>query len=125
MKNLFKYVILIVFLPYSISSQNIDNINVIAPFSEGLAAIQKGNEWAFVDVSGNIIIDFRDDIVSSSNEEYPLFMNNRCLIKKIKNGICYFGYIDKTGKTVIDPMYLNASNFINSKAIVLKLIKSI
>ncbi len=125
MKNLIKYLILLIFLPYALSSQNIENINVIAPFSDGLAAIQKGNEWAFVDMNGKIIIDFRDDIVASSNEEYPLFMNNRCLIKKIKNGISYFGYIDKTGKTVIDPIYLNASNFNNSKAIVLKLLKNV
>jgi len=52
-----------------------------------------------------------------------MFKNNRCLISEIKNGITYFGYIDKTGKTIIAPQFLNASNFYHNKAIALQVLK--
>lgn len=35
----------------------------------------------------------------------------------------YYGYIDKTGKTVITPQFLNANNFQYGKALVLKVEK--
>ena len=88
-----------------------------------MAAIKKGNLWAFIDTNGTMIIDFRDDLISTRIEkgEYPIFKNNRCLISQKKGGITYFGYIDKTGKTVIEPQFLNATHFENNKAVVLKL----
>jgi hypothetical protein len=125
MKNLIKYLILLIFLPYALSSQNIENIEFISPFNEGVAAIKKGNQWAFINLEGNIIIDFRNDLaLTHLDENYPIFKNDRCLITIKKEGISYYGYIDKTGKTVIQPNYLNATHFNNSKAIVLKLIKN-
>jgi hypothetical protein len=42
---------------------------------------------------------------------------------KKQNDISYFGYIDTFGKTVIKPAFLNATNFHNNSAIVLKLNK--
>lgn len=111
------------FVPVLCLAQTIENIDFISPFNEDVAAIKKGELWAFIDTKGTMIIDFRNDLVSTKTEkdEYPIFKNNRCLISQKKDGIAYFGYIDKTGKTVIEPQFLNATHFENNKAVVLKL----
>jgi len=123
MKRMIYQFILLAFVPILCFAQPIENIDFISPFNEDVAAIKKGNLWAFIDTNGTMIIDFRPDLVSTKMEkdEYPIFKNNRCLISQKKDGITYFGYIDKTGKTVIEPQFLNATNFENNKAVVLKL----
>jgi hypothetical protein len=109
-----------------VSAQTLENLDKIAPFNEGLAAVQKNNQWGFINTDGELVIDFRSDLTQSSeNENYPVFKDNRSLITQQKNGITYFGYIDETGATVIEPQYLNATNFMNGRAIVLKLDKII
>jgi hypothetical protein len=124
-----KKVILLFFacliLPLIGITQTLDNLDYVAPVNDGVIAIKKGNQWGFIDETGNIVVNFRDDIVSTegNNISYPIFNNNRCIISQVKDGITYFGYIDKTGKTVIEPQYLNALNFNNEIAIVLELIK--
>ncbi|WP_320815054.1 WG repeat-containing protein [Flavobacterium sp.] len=102
-----------------------ENIDYISPFHNGVSAVKKGNSWGFMDEKGTIVINFRDDLVSTetSNDNYPIFSNERCLIYNEKAGISYFGYIDKFGKTVIEPQFLNATNFNKNAAIVLKLVK--
>jgi hypothetical protein len=102
-----------------------ENIDYISPFYDGVAAVKKGNNWGFMDKKGTIIINFRNDLVPTKldNDNYPIFSNERCLISNQKNGTPYFGYIDKLGKTVIEPQFLNATNFNKNAAIVLKLVK--
>ena len=123
-KRIILFVTILLF-PFFGFSQNIENVDYISPFHDGLAAIKKGNQWAFIDNEGTIIIDFRDDVKTTNieNKNYPIFKNGRCLIMRKKEGIQYFGYIDKSGNTVIDPQYLNATPFNNDLAIVLELIK--
>jgi hypothetical protein len=123
MKRMIFPFILLALAPFFCFAQPIENIDFISPFNEDVAAIKKGNLWAFVDTKGNMIIDFRDDLVSTriEKDDYPIFKNNRCLISQKKDGISYFGYIDKTGKTVIEPQFLNATHFENNKAVVLNL----
>jgi len=101
------------------------NIDYISPFYDDVAAVKKGNNWGFMDKEGTIIVNFRDDLVSSETDKgnYPIFSNERCLIYIEKSGVVYFGYIDKLGKTVIEPQFLNATNFNENAAIVLKLVK--
>jgi len=120
-----KLLITFLLLPLLVMSQTLENIDYIAPFYDGVAAIKKGNEWAFINLAGKIIVDFRSDLVLTKpeNENYPIFNNDRCLIAHQKDGILYYGYIDKTGKTVIVPQFLNATNFKENVAIVLKLVK--
>ena len=115
----------IILVPFFGFAQSLENIDYISPFHDGLAAIKKGNQWAFIDNEGIIAIDYRDDIKVSKieNENYPIFKNGRCLITQTKDDIIYFGYIDKTGNTVIKPQFLNATNFNNNVAIVLELVK--
>lgn len=106
-------------------SQSIEHIDYISPFNEGFAAIKKDGQWAFINIKGVIVVDFRNDLVSteSSDGTYPIFKNDRCLIVEKKNGISYFGFINTTGENVIEPQFLNATNFNKENAIVLELIK--
>jgi len=119
--------LMVMIVPALCFSQPIDNIDYISPFNENIAAIKKGNLWAFIDTSGTMLIDFREDVVvtKNGNEDYPIFNNDRCLISLKKDGISYFGYIDKTGKTVIEPEFLNATPFKNNVAVALKLTEEV
>lgn len=117
--------LLLITLPFYGISQTIENIDYISPFNNELAAIKKGNQWAFINTEGSIVINFRDDLVSTKTNKanYPIFKNNRCLISKKKDGISYFGYIDKSGKTIVEPRFLNATNFNNNIAFALELMR--
>ena len=114
-----------ILIPFFGLTQIIESIDYISPFNDGVAAIKKGNQWAFINEKGTITVSFRNDLVSTKkdNNNYPIFKNNRCLISQEKDGISYFGYIDKSGNTVITPQFLNAFNFNNDVAIVLELVK--
>jgi len=122
MKNL---LIILFIIPAFTLAQTTEELDFVAPLNDGVAAVNKGNSWGFINDKGVIVVAFRDDLVLTETDgyEYPVFKNNRCLISKDKDGIIYFGYIDKTGKVVIEPKFLNASNFNNNKAIVLQIIK--
>lgn len=102
-------------------AQNLTNIDFVSFEHEGMIAIKKGDQWGFINSEGDQTINFRNDLVTTPTDHgsYPIFANGRCLIFKKKEGISYFGYIDTTGKTVIEPTYLNAKNFQNGIAIVL------
>jgi len=125
MKKLRMISCIILMFPFIGLSQTLENLDFVSPFHEDLAAVQKNDQWAFIDRNGDVVINFRSDLVSTKTENgsYPLFSNGRCLIESKKDGISYFGYIDVSGKKSIEPQFLNAKNFHNGKAIVLQLIK--
>ncbi|GAA4272806.1 hypothetical protein GCM10022258_21000 [Aquimarina gracilis] len=113
-------------LPVTGSSQVLENIDQITPFHEDLAAIRKGDKWAFINTKGDVVIDYREDLVISpatENANYPYFSDGKCLIKQKINGVDYYGYIGATGKITIKPQFLNATNFNNGHAIVLRVAK--
>lgn len=125
MKNL---IIIVIFLQFQFVSfaQIFNDVDEVTPFKDELAAIKKGNQWGFVSKEGTLIIDYRNDLVLTKIMDkmgkvstYPAFNNERCLIKKLIGDIYYYGFIDKTGKVVIKPNYLNATNFKNGYAIVI------
>tara|TARA_R110001606_G_scaffold174915_1_gene321531 strand:+ start:415 stop:1029 length:615 start_codon:yes stop_codon:yes gene_type:complete len=120
-----KLLIVLLIIPFIGTAQTLENIDYISPFNDGVAAIKKGNSWAFINQEGQMVVDFRDDLVSTKtdNASYPIFSNDKCLIAHQKDGILYYGYIDKTGKTVITPQFLNAINFEYNKALALKVHK--
>ncbi|HJS00553.1 MAG TPA: WG repeat-containing protein [Flavobacterium sp.] len=120
-----KLLIILLIIPVIAYAQTTEQLDFIAPFSDDVAAVKKGDSWGFINKKGAIVIAFRNDLVLSEIDgyKYPVFKNNRCLISENKNGITYFGYIDKTGEKVIPPKFLNASNFNNNKAIVLEIAK--
>ncbi|WP_439152295.1 WG repeat-containing protein [Winogradskyella sp.] len=115
----------IVCLPILNTAQQIDAVDFISPFYDGVAAVKKNDQWAFINNNGDIMVDFRDDLVltQTADGSYPIFYSGRCLIKERKEGISYFGYIDITGNTIIEPRFLNATNFSYGKALALELIK--
>ncbi|EZH74774.1 hypothetical protein ATO12_08520 [Aquimarina atlantica] len=136
MKNVLILFMSILIFPFSGFTQVLIDIEEITPFHEEVAAIRKGNKWAFINTNGEIIIDYRDDLVWHSNPEattkkksqkqfipYPSFSEGLCMIKQMKNGVYYYGYIDKRGKTSILPEFLNATSFNKGYAIVLKVSK--
>ena len=106
------------------NTQTTENLDYVSTFNEGLAAVKKGNQWAFINTNGQLVINFRIDLVSTESEDgtYPIFKNGRCLIEEKKEGISYYGYIDITGKEIIEPQFLNATNFKDEVAIVIYLV---
>ncbi len=128
MKNIMVLVICFIISSFGYA-QIVTDVDEISPFYEELSAIKKGDQWAFINNKGEKIIDFRSDLVSSRTEDnsadYPLFKEGRCLNRKLKDGVYYYGYIDKNGKQVISSQYLNATNFKNGYAIVIYLEKEV
>ena len=101
--------------------QTIENIDFVSPFHDGLSAVKKGNNWAFIDQNGSIIIDFREDLVKTKTDGgyYPLFSNGKCIIARKKDDILYYGFIDKKGNISIEPQFLNVLNFQGNKTLAL------
>ena len=98
----------------------------IAPFHDGKAAVQKGNEWGFINDKGELIVSFRSDLVPTEKDgvrTYPRFDSGRALIGRDIEGIPHYGYIDMMGSVVVDPVFINASVFRNGHAIALKVNK--
>jgi hypothetical protein len=129
MKRLF-IIMLLLSIPMIGISQTLEDINTptvagldqIGSFSEGLAAVRKGNEWGFINEEGKLIIDFRGDLVWNrvpntaklgvENFGYPQFKNGLCAIKVVKeDGITRYGFLDKKGTIAIPAEFLNVSQF--------------
>ena len=106
-------------------TQSMNDIDFIAPLNDGLIAVKKGNQWAFIDDKGALIIDYRDDLVSTSTDgiSFPIFNDNKCIIKQNIDGIDQYGFIDKSGEIVIEPQFLKVKNFIYGKVVVLRFLK--
>jgi hypothetical protein len=101
------------------SAQQLENIDKIGDFNDGLIAVSKDNSWGFIDLHGTLVIDFRKDVVAAP-EQYPLFSNGLCLIKEMRENVHYYGYINTKGETVIPTVYIVATAFKNGYARVIK-----
>ena len=131
MKN-FIIILICLQLHFVSFAQIFNDIDEVTPFQGDIAAVKKGNQWGFIDKNGTLIIDFRSDFVLTDMQSpkgtissYPVFKNNRCLIKKLINKTYFFGFIDNNGNEIIEPIYLNATNFENGYAIVILASKDI
>lgn len=71
------------------------------PFSEGMAAVQSGGQWGFIDLMGNYLIAPSFLRVGSFVDGLAPAMN--------KEGL--WGYINVRGKYVIDPIFTRAHDF--------------
>lgn len=117
------YVFLIPGVFMGTHAQDFQGLDEIAPFSEGLAGIRKGNEWGFINEQGELVIAFRSDLpwkgedrqagIPPMNSSYPQFKNGLCLISKTleEEGIPVYGFMDTSGQVVIQPEYLNITPF--------------
>jgi hypothetical protein len=127
MRKIISLLLVLLVLPVASYAQSLDGLDFISPFQDGVAAIKKGETWSFINEQGELLFDFRDDLVvpDIKGKKYPVFNSNRCLISLKKEGITYFGYIDKKGKAVLESQFLNATAFKNGKATVVKLYKNV
>ncbi len=121
-------------LAFTMNAQDMKGLDFISPFHDGYAAIQKGEKWAFIDKTGKLVVDFRNDLVVATSAKmeccsmekdanYPIFSDDRSLVKVVKDGIVHYGYIDSEGKMTIDSGFINATHFHDGHAIVLKIHK--
>ena len=79
------------------------------PFSsEGFAAVRKNGKWGFVDITGNLAIEFAYDDALSFGQHLAAF----------KWGDLW-GYINRSGQIVIQPLFIEAKSFANGSAPVL------
>ncbi|MDX1769640.1 MAG: WG repeat-containing protein [Arenibacter troitsensis] len=124
MKNIIITAFAMFMFPNVIHSQTVKNIEEIAPFNEGLAAVRQGNQWGFINEEGQLVINFRNDIYWNqdadtskkdiSGVQYPMFNEGRCLITKIvEDGVPVFGFMDTKGNVVLEPQLLNVYPFKN------------
>ena len=122
MKILF-FNIALLFSTLFVLGQELDSIDEITPFHEGLAAVRIGDQWGFINKEGALVIDFRSDLVWNKEASteinditsivYPRFNNDRCMIRETlkEEGIDVYGFINRKGETVITPEYLNVTEF--------------
>tara|TARA_R110002167_G_scaffold116792_5_gene292235 strand:- start:1315 stop:1944 length:630 start_codon:yes stop_codon:yes gene_type:complete len=123
MKQLRLILALALMSPLYSNSQTLGNIDEIGPFSEDLAAIRKGDQWGFINKEGTLVIDYRNDLYWNENADssksdilgmrYPVFKDGRCIIKQLEGDVPIYGFIDKEGKTIIEPQFLNVTHFEN------------
>lgn len=116
--------------------QELDSVDEIAPFHEGLAAVRIGDQWGFINTDGVLVIDFRSDLVWNKEVRteadditgiaYPRFKDDRCMIKARldEEGIDVYGFINSKGETVITPEYLNVTEFDDGYALGILLTKT-
>jgi hypothetical protein len=114
---------LLTFLSFSCFGQDLKDLDEVTPFSEGLAAVRVGNQWGFINEAGDLVIDFRDDLVWNKFADkerkgiegvrYPRFRDGLCMIREMleEEEIYVYGFIDKTGTVKIKPEYLNVTEF--------------
>lgn len=118
-----KYILAIITILIStvVLAQLPENLDEVTPFNEGLAAVRQGNEWAFIDEDGTVVIDFRNDIywnkeATSADEgvtavRHPHFSDGLCMVVKYVDEIPVYGFIDTKGDLVIEHQFLNVRPF--------------
>ncbi|EAR00083.1 WG repeat-containing protein [Maribacter sp. HTCC2170] len=129
MKNTITFLSLILIIPVLALAQTVNTVfDEVAPFSEGLAAVRIENQWGFINENAELVLDFRDDLVWNKDADtsvpgvlgirYPEFKNGRCMIQILKeDSIPYYGFIDQSGEIIIQPEYLNITQFDHENAI--------
>ncbi len=100
----------------------------IRPFSQGLAAVRHGDKWGYIDKTGKEVIPLHYHTASSftaeglalvgtSPVEAGLPKTEEAMEYESEENI-YYGYIDKTGKWVINPRFTSAYDFSEGLAVV-------
>ncbi|MFO7719771.1 MAG: WG repeat-containing protein [Gillisia sp.] len=119
-------------IPLLTFSQVIQDLEFIGPAHEGHFPVLKNNKWGFINSKGEVAVNFRSDLIHNektssktdvgvASQQIPRMHDGRIIIKKVIDEIPYYGFIDSSGKTVIEPEFLNVSNFNNGQALALKI----
>ena len=82
----------------------------VLPFSENKAAVKSSSDWGYIDIDGNLIIDYQFDEAGS-------FCCGRALVKDSSLGSDY-GYIDINGTLAASAKWRKANVFSEDKAFV-------
>jgi hypothetical protein len=85
-------------------------------FKEGLCAVQLNDRWVFINKKGKIALipKVRGDYSSFSEGLCPISTQSNVLVAYgFKN---LLGYIDRSGRLVIKPLFTNADDFKNGLA---------
>lgn len=93
--------------------------STVCPYYEGLARVTydtqlRGNRWGFIDLNGEIIVPFID---KSKFGMYGGFSEGLAPVlfgdtnKTSQNHKEEYGYIDKTGRFIIEPRFRDATSF--------------
>lgn len=124
--------ILILLVPFFMNAQELQDLSYVGSLHNGYAPVKKNNQWGFINSTGDLIVNFRNDLIENeevsvsgdlgvATQKVPVMQENRAIIKKNIQGVNYYGFIDKNGKVVIEPEFLNVSLFNDGKALALKL----
>ena len=82
----------------------------VADFSEGLATVRvTDDKYQVIDEQGQVVFTTKDELIDS-------YSNG--VVKFKKNGEPCYGYLDQKGKVVIEPVYQEAGDFTDGKALV-------
>ncbi|MBZ9631437.1 WG repeat-containing protein [Salegentibacter sp. LM13S] len=129
MKNLILGILLSI--PFVLFAQEPKEFDFVSDQQDGFTAVKQGSNWGFLNTSGELLFELRNDLVANENPKsdkigvagvkYPQLKEERAIIRKQKDGVNYYGFINAEGKTIIEPEFLNVSNFSNGKAVALKL----
>ncbi|RTL35996.1 MAG: WG repeat-containing protein [Candidatus Melainabacteria bacterium] len=86
-------------------------------FSEGLAGVKKNNRWFFIDREGNVAITLPEDCADVREFRHGLAgVELGAELVRDETNNCYrhqggnWGYIDRTGKVVIQPAFIEGMN---------------
>src|SRR5690554_3406937 len=72
MKRTMLTVLLFVSFSLWTHAQVLTKIDDVAPLQEDLVGVKKGDAWGFINTDGELVIDYRNDVVSTS-AHYPVF----------------------------------------------------
>ena len=106
MNPIIKKTFIIIFLSITLPTIAQDNYKVVIDYqfdmanslaSNGLASVQKGDKWGYIDQNGKVVIDYQFDYILS-------FTNGLAAVRKGSK----WGYIDQAGKVVIDYQFDSA-----------------
>jgi hypothetical protein len=122
---------ILISVPVVLLAQESDEFDFVSNQEDGYSAVRQGDNWGFLNSSGELVFDLRNDLISNEDPRtgvigvagmrYPQLKDERAIIKEQKDGVNYYGFINSEGKTIIEPEFLNVSNFQNGKALALKL----
>lgn len=109
-------------MPFLVFGQMVKNADFIDFMTDGYAPVQIDGQWGFINDRGKLAVNLRDDLIYNENVttsidlgvasmKYPMMIEERAIVKTIKEGIAYYGFIDSEGKLVIKHDFLNVSNF--------------
>jgi hypothetical protein len=124
---------ILISIPFVLFAQEQKEYDFVANQENEFTAVKQGDSWGFLDGNGDLVVKLRSDLITNEEPEsddigvagikYPQLKDERAIISKQENGINYYGFINAEGKTIIEPEFLNVTNFSNGKALALKLEK--